>query len=74
MSKGKSCPSAIAYVLQSVVDSLKAEDDCDDGCCETVEKVAPSAEGGVCPECGENEVVHEGGCLTCRNCGWSKCS
>ena len=74
VSKGKSCPSAIAYVLQSVVDSLKAEDDCDDGCCETVEKVAPSAEGGVCPECGENEVVHEGGCLTCRNCGWSKCS
>lgn len=74
VSKGKSCPSAIAYVLQSVVDSLKTDDDCDDGFYETTEKVVISAEGGACPECGEKEVVHEGGCLTCRNCGWSKCS
>ena len=36
-----------------------------------------TAGGGVqttttCPECGSS-VVHESGCLTCRNCGWSKC-
>ncbi|MBI2952334.1 adenosylcobalamin-dependent ribonucleoside-diphosphate reductase [bacterium] len=26
----------------------------------------------TCPECGSS-VVHETGCLVCRNCGWSKC-
>lgn len=25
-----------------------------------------------CPECGEL-LEHEGGCVMCRNCGWSKC-
>ena len=25
-----------------------------------------------CPECGE-PVEHEGGCVVCRNCGYSKC-
>lgn len=26
----------------------------------------------LCPECGEM-IEHEGGCKTCRFCGWSKC-
>ncbi len=26
----------------------------------------------VCPECGSN-IEHIGGCVTCFNCGWSKC-
>lgn len=25
-----------------------------------------------CPQCG-GELVFEGGCNTCKNCGWSKC-
>ena len=25
-----------------------------------------------CPECG-SELVHEGGCVSCKICGWSKC-
>lgn len=28
--------------------------------------------GGACPECGKT-VEHEGGCVICRNCGYSKC-
>lgn len=27
---------------------------------------------GTCPECGK-PVEHEGGCMICRNCGFSKC-
>jgi len=27
----------------------------------------------VCGECGEN-LNYEGGCVTCPNCGWSKCA
>ena len=26
-----------------------------------------------CPECGE-PIIHDGGCVQCMNCGWSKCS
>ena len=27
-----------------------------------------------CKDCGtSSNVVNEGGCLTCRECGWSKC-
>ena len=28
----------------------------------------------VCPECGSDQIVFEQGCLTCKNCSWSKCS
>lgn len=27
----------------------------------------------ICPECG-NEITHEGGCVQCKNCGWSRCN
>ena len=27
----------------------------------------------VCSECNNHSIVNEGGCLTCRECGWSKC-
>ena len=33
---------------------------------------ANSGEIHVCPECG-GPVEHEGGCVICRNCGFSKC-
>ena len=26
----------------------------------------------TCPECGM-EMANEGGCVTCKNCGYSKC-
>jgi len=27
----------------------------------------------ICTECHNHSVVNESGCLTCRECGWSKC-
>ncbi len=30
------------------------------------------AETSACPECGAS-VAHEGACLTCYSCGWSRC-
>lgn len=46
---------------------------------EDVNAVAPPtvSDGGAktmatCPECGSS-VAHEGSCLTCKHCGWSKC-
>ena len=28
---------------------------------------------GACPDCG-GAVEHEGGCMVCRGCGYSKCA
>lgn len=27
----------------------------------------------ICPECGNDGLANEGGCIICHNCGWSKC-
>lgn len=33
------------------------------------------AEGKLCPECGDNKsLIYQDGCLTCKSCGYSKCS
>lgn len=37
-----------------------------------VPKKMTASEQTSCPECGTS-VTHESGCLTCYNCGWSKC-
>lgn len=31
------------------------------------------AKGTKCPECGEESVIYQDGCLTCQSCGYSKC-
>jgi len=53
-----SCPDAIARVLRSVAQ---------------VDPLAETAALATCPDCGSS-VEHEGGCLVCRACGFSKCS
>lgn len=37
------------------------------------EKPIVKPTGPVCPECGAS-VTPSGGCVSCTNCGWSKCS
>ncbi len=36
------------------------------------DKVSDIESQSTCPECGK-PVEHEGGCMVCRNCGYSKC-
>jgi ribonucleoside-diphosphate reductase alpha chain len=31
------------------------------------------ADGVVCPECGDKDLVFKEGCLLCQSCGYSKC-
>lgn len=41
--------------------------------CRVLSKYVPAeATGEKCPECGGN-LINEGGCTHCENCGWSKC-
>ncbi len=37
------------------------------------EKQQYTPEGMICIECHNHSVYNEGGCLICRECGWSKC-
>lgn len=30
--------------------------------------------GPLCPKCSQPGLVREAGCMTCVQCGWSKCS
>lgn len=83
-----SCPDAIAKVIMKVNQTIEknrrkapsAVDSAPDPISvfteekkESVREVpANSGEIHTCPECG-NPVEHEGGCVICRNCGFSKC-
>lgn len=40
---------------------------------ETALEREPVSSESVCPECG-NELIWSNGCVSCSNCGWSKCS
>jgi len=58
-----SCPDAVARVLQGKI---------------LIQKEAKKAEfvencDNSCPECGK-ATVPSGGCVTCMECGWSRCS
>ena len=33
----------------------------------------PISSESICPECG-NELMWSNGCVSCSNCGWSKCN
>jgi len=35
-------------------------------------KIHKPVHKALCPECAE-ELLFEGGCNVCKNCGWSKC-
>lgn len=74
--KCTSCPDAIARVIKKTADlidgqksgllpALRGE--------RSVEQDAEPAQGKLCPECGA-EMQHEGGCASCRSCGYSKCN
>ena len=34
----------------------------------------PQTHGGFCPKCHQPGLVKKEGCLSCKHCGWSKCS
>lgn len=73
LAKGKSCASAIAYKLQDLVKELEQDSD-EDVELPQQDDVVSELDGEICPECGQKAIVHEGGCMCCKACGYSKCS
>ena len=68
-SKGSCCPMAVGNALIEMWKEVQnethtfSEEKCEEHHTSSKEK---------CPQCGE-PIVNEGGCVSCKACGWSKC-
>lgn len=77
-SKGSCCPMAIGNALVEMYNEMQSELDDKDDEEKPVKKIdmkpkfAKIKEAQTCPECGE-PLVFEGGCCTCKSCGYTKC-
>lgn len=77
-SKGSCCPMAIGNALVEMYNEMQSELDDKEDEEKPVKKtpVGPIKDVNVrqqlCPECGE-PLVFEGGCCTCKSCGYTKC-
>lgn len=76
-SVGTSCPSAIGHALKDLLNKMNemrtVEIDSEEDNC-SVDDINQSVDNNAakCPECGE-KLAFEGGCNSCKACGWSKC-
>ena len=53
-------------VGQQIIDGLKEAIE--------AERANNHREGySICPNCGQETLIHEDGCKHCRSCGWSAC-
>lgn len=73
-----SCPDAIARVLEQAEKAIRGEDDevsaaAEPPIPEGVAVTLNTAQMRFCPECGA-AVIHEGGCVICPKCAFSKCN
>ena len=41
---------------------------------ERITKEVKGPDYAICPECGEKSLMYSGGCNSCTNCGYTKCS
>lgn len=76
-SKGSCCPVAIGNALRDMHKEIQ------DIICECKEEKVPiqkvvTGEAVVeleeCPSCHEKTLIHQGGCIGCTSCGFSRCS
>ena len=85
-SKGSCCPMAIGNALVDMWEEMQDDIDVDEedfvDNADNNEQDAKTASNSnqfinksdmICPECGE-PLVFEGGCNSCKNCGYSKCN
>ena len=73
LSKGNNCGNAVLFEIKKFLEEMRAT---------PVNKIEKTNSETViekdlikCPECGEplGAGAHEGGCISCKNCGYSKC-
>lgn len=83
-SKGSCCPVAVGNALREMHKEIQ-DIICACGDNNLIEHSTPLVGNPVvvnkqaveleeCPSCHENTLIHQGGCVGCSNCGYSKCS
>ena len=79
-SKGSCCPMAVGNALldmwhemQNEIKDAKEEIYTKEAVLFTNNEPAITINIELCPECGA-PLIHEGGCVSCKNCSWSKCN
>lgn len=80
-SKGSCCPMAIGNALVDMWKEMQDDigDDLEEENSKTELNISSHANqniensSAICPECGE-PLIFEGGCNSCKNCGYSKCN
>ena len=76
VSKGASCPHAIANILKQAIKDVKSKFDNIDIKQERKTELEGTEiinDANSCPECKE-PLINEGSCICCKSCGYSKCS
>ena len=69
----------INYVIELVQNLTVEEDNINtwkNGIVRALKKYIPNgtrATGKVCPNCGQDTIIYQDGCMLCTNCGHSKC-
>ena len=75
-SRGSCCPVAIGNALidmyKEIMSEISDEEIQDVDIVHHKKPISKSPSTTRCPECG-GTLVFEGGCNTCKDCGWSKC-
>lgn len=72
LSSGKSCPSAMAQILKSILKEFE-EDQVGENGLKIDSKHITREDRALCPECKKPEFIFSNGCNICQNCGFSKC-
>ena len=71
-SKGNCCPMAVGNALMEMASEMKRQIENGGRTVVVVEKNEPEKADDLCPECG-GSLIHEGGCVSCKSCGYTKC-
>ena len=71
-SIGSCCPVAIGNALIDMHNEMLSDISDEEIVTKQPTKIVKKSVLPKCPQCGGN-LVFEGGCNTCKDCGWSKC-
>lgn len=69
---GLSCPDVIARTIMEEYERQCRLCNSREHTTNDEQVVMLQTDANVCPECG-SRLNHEGGCVVCRNCSWSRC-
>lgn len=75
-SLGSCCPVAVGNALRDMSIAIQKQIECcQDEKLNQQEEVSPTTNpsDAECPNCHHKTLIHSSGCISCTDCGWTKC-